>query len=225
MAMKLYWFPGSPFAWTVMLAMEHKGLSYELKQVNLSAGEQHSADYLTLNPRGKVPVLVDGDLVITESLAILAYLEAKQPEPSLFGQTAVMKARVMEALGQLLTYLEPAGMPIPATVFWQPWDDAARQTLRNAVANVLPEVQRIEALLTQQNALAGADISVADFRLYPIMSIFWMATSVAARKKGEGVPELAQLNRAGFPAIDHWCRRIEALPYYDKTLPPGWRKP
>src|SRR6266511_3681955 len=81
MAIKLYWGSGSPFAWRVMLTLEVKGLAYESKLLEFSKGEHKAADYLRLNPRGKVPTLQDDDFVLYESLAIMTYLDRHYPEP------------------------------------------------------------------------------------------------------------------------------------------------
>lgn len=223
MAMTLCFYPGSPYVWNVMLALEYKGLSYDLKLIDFADSSQRSPEYLQLNPRGKVPTLIDGDEVITESLAIVTYLESKHPEPSLFGQSPRDKAHIMEALSQLLVYLEPVGMQIPFTVFWRPWDEAAQNAIRRAIKNALPEVTRIEQALSRQDWLvAGAGITAVDFRLYPVLSIIWRALMIAGRKGSVEGMELLQ--REHFPAIDRWCQRIEALPYYEKTYPTSWRK-
>ena len=87
MAIELYWGSGSPFAWRVMLTLEVKKLAYESKLMEFSKGEHKTPAYLQLNPRGKVPTLKDGDFAVYESIAIMAYLDRKYPEPPLFGKT------------------------------------------------------------------------------------------------------------------------------------------
>lgn len=222
MSLSIYWGSGSPFAWNALLAAELKGLAYESKRLDMGAGEHKTPAYLALNPRGKVPVLVDGDVVVTESLAIMAYLDAKQPEPSLFGRDPVSKARIMEELSANMSYLETAALPIPLTIFFKPWDETAHEAIRKAIAATRPELARIEANLSRHSALVGDELGAADCRLFPILQFFWRSWLVA-EKKG-GVPELAELQRDRFPAIDRWCARIEALPGYDRTYPPHWRK-
>ena len=86
MAIELYWGSGSPFAWRVMLALEVKKLPYESKLMEFSKGEHKTPAYLQLNPRGKVPTLKDGDFAVYESIAIMAYLDRKYPDPPLFGK-------------------------------------------------------------------------------------------------------------------------------------------
>ena len=93
MAIEVFWGSGSPFAWRVLLALEAKGLAYQSRLLEFSKGDSKTPEFLALNPRGQVPVLRDGGYVVYESIAILAYLERKYPEPPLFGATPKKPAR------------------------------------------------------------------------------------------------------------------------------------
>lgn len=73
MSIRLYYHPYSRAAGTLW-ALEEVGVPYELVRVNIMAGEQKSAPLLAINPMGKLPTLVDGDVVVTESAAIALYL-------------------------------------------------------------------------------------------------------------------------------------------------------
>ena len=64
-------------------ALQELGVDFEPITVNLAAGEHRRAAFLEINPAGKVPVLIDGDLVLTESVAIVLYLAEKYPEKGL----------------------------------------------------------------------------------------------------------------------------------------------
>ncbi|XP_054778513.1 glutathione S-transferase zeta class-like [Prosopis cineraria] len=75
--LKLYSYWRSSCAFRVRIALNLKGIKYEYKAVNLLKGEQSDPDFLKLNPVGFVPVLVDGDFVISDSYAIIMYLEDK----------------------------------------------------------------------------------------------------------------------------------------------------
>ncbi len=79
----LYSYWRSSAAYRVRIALNLKGLSYETRPIHLvrDGGEQHTAEYRALNPQETVPCLLDGDRVITQSLAILEYLEEMYPEP------------------------------------------------------------------------------------------------------------------------------------------------
>ena len=83
MAIEVFWGSGSPFAWRVLLALEFKKLPYVPHLLQFSKQEHKSPQMLALNPRGRVPVLKDGDYVCFESLAILYYLDLKYPRPPL----------------------------------------------------------------------------------------------------------------------------------------------
>jgi GST-like protein len=72
-----YYFNLSPNPMKVALALEEMGLSYEAVPVDTRKGDQFAPDYLALNPNGKVPALVDGDVTIFDSNAILLYLAEK----------------------------------------------------------------------------------------------------------------------------------------------------
>src|SRR5678815_3853312 len=100
MAIELYWGSGSPFAWRVMLTLEVKGLAYESKLLEFSKGDHKTAAYLQLNPRGKVPTLKDGGFVLTESFAIMSYLDRKYPDPLLFGTTPEENGLIWRSLAE-----------------------------------------------------------------------------------------------------------------------------
>jgi glutathione S-transferase len=77
--MKLYILSGSPPARRVQMYLEERNMKYELIVLSGSDKQQKTEEFLKLNPRGKVPVLVDDETVLYESLAIIHYLENKYP--------------------------------------------------------------------------------------------------------------------------------------------------
>jgi maleylacetoacetate isomerase/maleylpyruvate isomerase len=78
----------------VRIALNHKGLAYEPVFVSLVKDEHRAADYQALNPQALVPALVDGQRVISQSLAIIEYLDETQPGPRLLPTDAPERARV-----------------------------------------------------------------------------------------------------------------------------------
>jgi maleylacetoacetate isomerase len=94
--MKLYTYWRSTAAYRVRIALNLKGLQAEQVPVHLvrGGGEQHRDDYRGLNPQGLVPVLVDEGEVITQSLAIVEYLDETHPEPALLPADPAGRARV-----------------------------------------------------------------------------------------------------------------------------------
>jgi maleylacetoacetate isomerase len=94
--MKLYTYFRSSAAYRVRSALNLKGLAYDSVPVHLarSGGEQHQPEYRLINPAGLVPALEDGGEVLTQSLAILEYLEEAHPEPPLLPGDAMQRARI-----------------------------------------------------------------------------------------------------------------------------------
>jgi len=95
-----YWRSSS--AWRVRIALHFKGIAFERRVVNLikDGGEQHTDAFRTLNPLGQVPVLVtqekDGARTITQSMAIIGYLEETVPVPPLLPADPWLRARARQ---------------------------------------------------------------------------------------------------------------------------------
>ena len=94
--MKLYSYFPSSASFRVRIALNLKGLPYEFAGVHLlrGGGEQFKPEFAALNPQSLVPVLVDGDQALTQSLAIIEYLEETHPKPALLPKTPAERARV-----------------------------------------------------------------------------------------------------------------------------------
>lgn len=94
--MKFYDFPMAPSPRKVRIFIAEKGIDLPTTVVDLRKVEQHSPEFLALNPSGTVPVLeLDSGVVLTESLAICHYLEHMHPEPNLLGEDAEEQALVL----------------------------------------------------------------------------------------------------------------------------------
>lgn len=94
MPVTLFGFWRSLAAYRVRIALNLKGVARKDVYINLLKGEQFSDDYKRINPQMVVPALVDGDLTLTQSMAILEYLEEKYPEPALLPPDPEGRARV-----------------------------------------------------------------------------------------------------------------------------------
>ena len=86
--------------------LQELGVDFEPITVDLAAGESRRPEFLKLNPAGKVPVLVDGDLVLTESVAIVLYLAEKHPEKGLLPRDVGQRGQVLRWLLFAATELE-----------------------------------------------------------------------------------------------------------------------
>ncbi|CDZ78761.1 Maleylpyruvate isomerase [Legionella massiliensis] len=94
--MKLYDYYRSSASYRVRIALNIKDISYEILHVHLTknGGEHHHADYLQLNPQGLVPTLDENGHIISQSLAILEYLDEINPTPPLLPPTPLGRAQV-----------------------------------------------------------------------------------------------------------------------------------
>lgn len=97
MTMELYGFFRSSTSYRLRIALALKGLPYEPRYVSLPGMEHRTEDFLALNPQGLVPALVDGGRVLTQSLAIIEYLDETCPEPPLLPSAPIDRAYVRAA--------------------------------------------------------------------------------------------------------------------------------
>jgi glutathione S-transferase len=220
MALEVFWGSGSGPAWRVLLALAIKNVPYESRLLSFSKGETKSPEMLALNPRGKVPVLRDGTYVISESLAILTYLERKFPAAPLFGETAEEAGQIMRVVMEHECYGLAAISAFARPLLFGRLDTQRDQVLL-AVDGARAELARLEAELATRPFLATSKVSAADVFVYPQIK----ALERALGKPGAETIEhdLGPLLRV-FPQLAAWCGRIEALPGYDATYPPHWRE-
>jgi len=219
MALELYWGSGSPFAWRALLTLEVKRLQYESKLLEFSKEDHKSPGYLKLNPRGKVPTLKDGVFTLYESLAIMAYLDRKYPDPSLFGRSPEETGLIWRAISEAESYLVGPGSKVAMPIFFGKGLEK-RDEIRAAAATIREELTRVDTALNHSDWLVGSRVSAADIALFPLIQLILRAASKDAAKPLElGLLPLGQT----YPAIAGWVKRIEALPGYDKTYPPHWK--
>ncbi|KAL8222863.1 hypothetical protein R6Q57_020262 [Mikania cordata] len=105
--LQLYSYHRSSCSFRVRIALNLKGLDYEYKAVNLLKGEQKSPEFLKLNPIGYVPALVDGDIVIADSFAIIMYLEEKYPQHPLLPGDIEKRAINYQAANIVCASIQP----------------------------------------------------------------------------------------------------------------------
>ena len=107
--MKLYSYFRSSAAYRVRIALNLKGLGYDYAPIHLlrDGGEQLKPEYRELNPDGIVPTLVDGDDVLTQSIAIIEYLEETHPEPTLLPGSALDRAFIRSVALQVACEIHP----------------------------------------------------------------------------------------------------------------------
>ena len=215
MAITLYYGSGSPYAWRVQLALEHKGLAYERKVLSFANKETRTPEFLALNPRHHVPTITDGDFTLYESNAIVEYLDEAYPAQGrrLFPGDARNRALARRLICEIDNYTSNATDKVVEYAFFTKPEERDPAKLAEAKQAVVDEYGMLGKAM-RGDFLAG-ELSAADFVLYPF---------VAFMKRAE--VKLPDLNSDGMltPQIRAWKARIEALPYLDKTIPPHWRQ-
>ena len=166
MGITLYYGSGSPFAWRVQLALEHKTLPYEMKVLSFAAGDTRKPEFIALNPRHQVPVIVDGDFVLYESNAIVEYLDEVYREKILIGINPVDRAEVRRLCAWFDTKmnLEVTENLLGEKMMrrYQGYSQPNSQAIRAGHANLPAHLDYIGYLVERRRWLAGDHFSAAD---------------------------------------------------------------
>lgn len=212
MTLTFYYGSGSPYAWKVWLALEHKQLPYELKLLSFSAGDLKKPDFLAVNPRGKVPALVHDGFALYESTAIVEYLDDVWPthtiRPSDLRHRALARRMVEEANHY---FYVPLRRVVAETLF-KPNGGANLRALTEAKREVFGELERIERNLA---ALPGSEMSWVDYGYYAFFA--------TAKRVAERMPEHREVFSRLGPQARASMARVEAKPFFEKTIPPHWK--
>ncbi|MEE9424440.1 MAG: glutathione S-transferase family protein [Methylococcales bacterium] len=212
MITKFYYGSGSPFSWAVWLVLEHKQIAYELILMSLQNGDLKKLDFLSINPHGKVPVLVDDDFNIWESLAIVEYLQERYPLHPVLPSDIKEKAVVRRIAAEIHSYLYPALRRLLEQTLFRVDGDGDPVEIESSLKGLAQQLDYFESLL--QNPYCASDLSLADFTLYPLLAL---AKRLEEKQPQHGVAVLIG------PKLTTFMQNIEQLPYFHKTTPPHWK--
>jgi len=217
MALELFTFSGTPFGWRVQLVALIKNIPLDINWLAPSPEGIKSEEFLAINPRGKVPALRSDGFVVYESTAIADYLDALHPVPMIYGTGPEEKALIRQTIAEQECYLSLDVPAFAGTLFIgqakAQWDLVA-----NAAASVLAELDYYESRLADRDFIAIDSISATDLMLYPLVTVFFRAsghTDAAELEIAEKIPKR-------FPKLQAWQSRIETIPGFDSTIPPGY---
>ena len=215
MPLDFYHGHGSPYSWRVWLALEHKAVPYELKVLSFSAGDTRKPEFVAINPRHQVPTIVDDGYALWESMAILEYLDERFASGKrLYPGDARERSRIRRLAREAEAYLGAEGIdPITDEFFFKEGGPPDMQRIDKARERVREELEYFAREL-RGDFLAGASPTAADIVLYPYMGY---VKRINFRKPESKLTEVVPAK------IDAWAKRIEALPYFDKTFPPHWK--
>lgn len=199
MTIKLYDHPESQFSYKVRLLLSILEIPYEKIKVDLKSGEQKKDSFLALNPNGKVPTLVDGELVVWESNAILLYLGKKYSggvlSPRRFQEETVLMQWLMFEATTLGRFM---GMSRFLNFFASP-EKRNPEELAKSHESVLKALKVVDHQLSKTDFLIG-NLSIADIAIYAQVAI--------ANEAG------IKLN--DFKSIKRWKKMIENLKGFEK---------
>jgi glutathione S-transferase len=199
---KLYYTPLSVNSRRVWATLLEKGLDFTLEEVNLS-GEQFKPDFLALNPFHHIPVLVDGERTIIESFAIMDYLEAKYPHPTLMPESADALATVRMVQMVCLNELIPATRPMTMKVLFGREDPEAMAQAYQQVEIIL---KFLAAQLGSQSYFAGDRLTLADITAGTLAAWF---------------PEM-DISLDAYPTLIEWRNRLVSRDSWQQSQPaPG----
>lgn len=220
MALELWWGSGSPYSWRALLALEYKRLPYVSHLLQFSKQEHRSPEMLKMNPRGRVPVLKDGDYVCFESLAILRYLERKYPEAPLFGTTAEQEGTITRVICEYMSYAEDHISKLIYAILFQ-GVEGHMEDMERAMNFVIAEARTLENRLSSSCWLVGETFCAADIVVFPGIQ---QLLRVMERREAQDLRGRLLPLEANFPAIAAWIKRVEQLPGYERTYPPHWKE-
>jgi len=184
-------------------ALEEMGVPYELVPVNPMAGEGQRPEYLAINPNGKVPAMVDGDLKLFESMAINLYLARKYGK-GLWPASDADQARVTQWSFWGMTEIEP---PLIMLIVQKmmPGEGGPDQKRIEEAMNMVPRPLKVlDAHLADRQYLLGDKFTIADLNLASVFSI--------APFVGLEFPE--------YPKVEAWLKRCFGREGFRRANPP-----
>jgi glutathione S-transferase len=212
----LYYGSGSPYAWKVQLALEHKALPYERRVLSFSAGDTRKPEFVALNPRHRVPTIDDDGFVLYESNAIVEYLDEQFPGRGspLFPGDARERALVRRLVCEVDSYFDKAVDLVTEPLFYRKPEERDPE----AIAKGREAVREEARMFTQamRGPFLAGPLSAADFAFYPLVAFLYRAQEA----------RMPELDADGMltPELLAWKGRMEALPYLAATIPPHWQK-
>ena len=197
---ELHGFAMSPNTRRARLMLEELDVPYKFVSVDLMSGEQRGESYRALNPTSRVPTLVDGDLKLWESNAVLVYLAEKHPSGKLLGEDARERAEVARWMFMNAAHLSPANSRILAHTMRLPEDQRIPRVVEEARAEIARCLAPLDSQLSGKEYIVGR-FTAADVALAPTLAF---------------APMLG-IDLAPYPAISAWLKRMAGRPAWGRT--------
>ena len=171
-------------------ALEEVGASYDYQHVWLMKGEGQSPAFKAINPAGKIPVLNDGDLTLTESVAIVMYVAEKFPDAALMPTAAKQRAEAFRWIFFVVTEVEPHLWAIAQHRFALPEDKRVPAVEATCVWQLQRELRVLEKFLSARPFINGDTFTAAD-----ILVTHCLTWALSAKLDGVGEASFAYIER------------------------------
>lgn len=143
--------------------LEELGVPYDVRRLNLAAGDQKKPDYLALNPNGTIPTLVDGDLVLWESAAICQYLADKAPDKRLAPPVGTpARGKYYQWIHYAMSALEPPAITIFLHTMMRPEEKRVPLLVEEARPALAAGMAVVERALAGRPHILGDEFTAAD---------------------------------------------------------------
>ncbi|MGE0486906.1 MAG: glutathione S-transferase family protein [Gammaproteobacteria bacterium] len=201
--MQLYTHEESGNSYKVRLLVSFLGIAVEERRVDLMTDEQHGAEFLALNPRGEVPVLVDGDLVLADSAAILVYLAGKHPGGGWWSEEPDEQAEIVQWLAFAASWVQYGVFTARAVVsFGIPANGLPADFPHDVLAEARIRGEKSLAILDRHLAvndwLALGGPTIADIAVFPYVAL----------------APMGDIALTPYPHVEAWIARFRALPRF-----------
>ena len=180
-------------------ALEEVGAAYENKQVDMKNKEHKSPEFLKLNPNGKIPVMVDGDTTLFESMAINFYLADKY-KPELLGSNHGERALRSQWSFWASSELQPPIIEVFIQKVFMPADKKDQNVIDTNMEKLPTLLKVLDDSLNGKTYLNGSAFSLADLNTYTVVSI---------------APHLG-IDLTTYKNVDLWMKAISDRPAYQK---------
>lgn len=206
MSLKLYSYNESGNSYKVRLLASLLKVDLEIVELDYFSDEQHSEKFLKINPKGEVPALVDGDIVLTDSAAILVYLAGKYSDKNTWwSEDLVEQAKIVDWLAFAASWVQFGVFTARAILsFKGPYNglglESTEQTFKEAKIRGHKSLAILDGVLKDREWLANNRPTIADIAVFVYVAL----------------APMGDISLEPYPNVRAWIERIKDLPNFIK---------
>ena len=206
MSLKLYSYNESGNSYKVRLLAALLSIDLEIIELDYFSDEQHSDHFLKINPKGEVPALVDGEVILTDSAAILVYLAGKYSRRNTWwSEDIIEQAKIVDWLAFAASWVQYGVFTARAILsFKGPYNglglESTDETLKEAKIRGVKSLQILDGVLSERDWLANNRPTVADIAVFVYVAL----------------APMGDISLEPYPHVLNWIERIKKLPQFIK---------